>query len=157
MARLADILKALIAQLSEEARKISKLNDEMNDLRPAYKRYMELSKEVELRADRVRATFGLLESEPEFDSQTTSMDYLEHLGINVGESLTEKWKNPLWKFMREIVRQVPEVQVVELEALLAGMRIKTSRQAIESALESHREVFRVQRRGREKFVSLKGA
>lgn len=157
MARLTDIQKALKNQISDEARHISKLNDEMNELRPAYKRYIELSKESEARVDRIRSTLGLLAGDLEFDDLRTSEDCLQFVGINVGESLTEKWKNPLWKFMREIVRQVPELQIVELEALLIGLGIKTSRQSIESALESHREVFRMTKRGRDKFVSLKGA
>jgi hypothetical protein len=70
---------------------------------------------------------------------------------------SETWKAPLWKLIREIVRQVPEIQVIDLENSLKQLRINPSRAAIESALETHRKEFRIVKRGREKFVSLKGA
>ena len=64
---------------------------------------------------------------------------------------------PLWKIIREIIRQVTEIRVYELEAHLRGFGVKTTRSAIESALLTHRKEFRIEKRGREKFVSLKGA
>jgi hypothetical protein len=57
--------------------------------------------------------------------------------------------------MREIVRQVPQIQVVELDILLRRLNWKVSRAAIESALETHKEAFRIIRKGRQKFVALK--
>ena len=152
MARLPGIREALKSQLSDEAVRIGKLNDEMNELRSAYKRYVELFEEYDRRADRIRTTLGLLEGDPEFDPWN-SEDYPKY----VDKSLTERRKNPLWKFVREVVRQVPELQVVELETLLNGLGMKTSRQAVEAAISGHPDVFRTRKHKRNKFISLKGA
>ena len=64
---------------------------------------------------------------------------------------------PLWKLMREILRQVPEMQVVDLEHMLHVIGVKTNRPSVDSALETHKETFTVRKRGRDKFISLKGA
>ncbi len=62
---------------------------------------------------------------------------------------------PLWLAMKAIVEQTTEVQVVDLQDALEYFKIKASRQAIESALASHKETFETKVRNREKFVSLK--
>jgi hypothetical protein len=63
----------------------------------------------------------------------------------------------LWRVIREVVRQTTEIRVFELEAHLKAFGLKASRPAIESALATHAKEFRIVKRGREKFVSLKGA
>jgi hypothetical protein len=57
--------------------------------------------------------------------------------------------------MRAIVEQVTEVQVVDLQDALEYFGKSASRQAIESALASHKETFETRTRNRDKFVSLK--
>jgi hypothetical protein len=64
-------------------------------------------------------------------------------------------KLPLWVAMRAIMEQVTDLQVVDLQDVLEYFKIKASRQAIESALASHKETFETKTRGRDKFVSLK--
>jgi NH3-dependent NAD+ synthetase len=64
-------------------------------------------------------------------------------------------KLPLWLAMRAILEQTTEVQVVDLQDALEHFGIKASRQAIESALASHKETFETKTRSRDKFVSLK--
>ena len=63
---------------------------------------------------------------------------------------------PLWKIMREIVRQAVDLRVYELQTHLKAFGINTTRSAIESALLTHKEEFKITRHDREKFVSLKG-
>jgi hypothetical protein len=63
----------------------------------------------------------------------------------------------LWEVMVAIVEQKPGIQVIELQLALEHFGRKTSRQAIESALATHKNEFETKVRGREKFVSLKGA
>ena len=57
--------------------------------------------------------------------------------------------------MQAIVEQAGEIQVIDLQDTLEYFDVKTSRQAIESALASHKETFETKTRGREKFVLLK--
>ena len=78
-------------------------------------------------------------------------------GIDVSKEITVNTdeKLPLWLAMKAIVEQTTEVQVVDLQDALEYFGIKASRQAIESALASHKETFETKTRSREKFVSLK--
>jgi len=63
---------------------------------------------------------------------------------------------PLWKIIREIIRQTVDIRVYELQTHLKAFGVDTTRSAIESALLTHREEFRITKHGREKFVSLRG-
>jgi hypothetical protein len=80
-------------------------------------------------------------------------EFLAERGVEIGQSAPQKQN--LWIAMREIVRQLPQIQVVELEMLLRRLNWKVSRAAIESALETHKDAFRVIRKRRQKFVALK--
>jgi hypothetical protein len=163
MARFKDIVDGLSRQAESDAKDIHAMSDQMNELRTAYQRYRELAEQVKAKDERVRIAAGLVASTWDDPEEAYHRDeklarLCEAAGIPVSEILVaEVWKAPLWKIMREIVRQTPEVQVVELENALRELKINPSRQAIESALETHRKEFRIVKRGRDKFVSLKGA
>lgn len=166
MARVSDILAGLQSQAENGAQEVSKLRDAMGELRSDYLRYRDLETQVKEKEERVRIALGLLAARPREDRedgenrirfQERAVEACETAGIPI-ESTPENEvrKVPLWRLMREVVRQVSEIQVVELEMILTHkLGIKTSRQAIESALETHKKTFRVVKRGREKFVSLK--
>ena len=62
---------------------------------------------------------------------------------------------PLWMMIREVVRQVEELRIVELDNVMKALNVKTSRQALESAINAHKRTFVIRRSGREKFVALK--
>ena len=62
---------------------------------------------------------------------------------------------PLWKAIFAIVEVKPSIQVVELHHALESFGHRTSRSAIESALETHKDDFEIKRDGRRKYVSLK--
>jgi hypothetical protein len=164
MARFQDILDGLHRQAESDAKDIHAMNDHMNALRPAYQKYRELSEQIKLKDERVRISAGLVanseqgDAEDDFKRDMELTRICESAGIAIGEVLNlEIWKFPLWKIIREIVRQTPEMQVIEIETALRELGTKPTRQAIESALETHRKEFRIVKRGRDKFVSLKGA
>lgn len=164
MARFRDIVNGLYQQAQNDAKEIHAMNDQMNELRPSYLKYRELAEQVKEKEDRARIAATLIANTWEDERDLQSRD--EHLarlctdaGIPVQDNALslEVYKVPMWKLIREIVRQTPEIQIVELESAVREFGAKTSRQAIESALETHRKEFRIIKRGREKFVSLKGA
>lgn len=155
MARLPDIADGLGKQLKADAEEIRKLNDELNKHRAAYQRYREVSSYLDSKADRIKVTLGLLFHLDGWNDEDGAVEFCEELGIAIDEPTAVRVKNPLWKSIREVLRQVTEMQIVELESILHGLGVNTSRQAIESAVDTHKDAFRVTRRGREKFVSLK--
>jgi len=62
---------------------------------------------------------------------------------------------PLWEAIAAILEQVSPIQICELQHLLDQFEKKVSRQAIESAIATHKELFETHTRSREKFVHLK--
>jgi hypothetical protein len=167
MARFRDILSGLYRQTKGDAEEIHAMNDKMNEFHSAYLKYKELAEQVKRKEERMRIAASLIaNTTSDFLDNSTDLKRDQELaricsaaGMPVeGDQLRlELYKFPMWILIREIVRQTPEMQIVELENALFEFGAKTSRQAIESALETHRKEFRIVKRGRDKFVSLKGA
>jgi hypothetical protein len=73
-----------------------------------------------------------------------------------GEADTLRAELPLWRAVREYLLIAGEAKVRDVQDFLGAMEFeKIGRQAIESALRSHGNVFRVVKRGRDKYISLK--
>ncbi len=66
-------------------------------------------------------------------------------------------ETPLWMMMEEYLHHVPEARLTDMQDFLqSSVQIKeANRYAMESALKRHPDVFKVRKKGREKFVSLK--
>ena len=145
--RSQDIIAALKAQFEEDSSALEKIFDEQNELRKAYARFRALDDDAKRRTKRLRQTVALLSATRNW----SAVKALGKLGID-----TVVMGLPLWESMAEILRHTQEIQIVDLHMILRELKIETSRQAIESALETHAELFEIKRVGREKFVSLKG-
>lgn len=154
MARHQDIAAGLAAQLKADTSDAHKISDEMNKLRSAFKKYRDLSAQLNGTTERIKSVLAVLADSKEKDIVET-FELLDSLGIPLDIPSEIRTKTPLWKLVREIVRQVVELQVVEIENALPYFGIKTSRQAIESAIDTHKDVFKSRKQGRERFVSLK--
>jgi hypothetical protein len=165
MARLKDIVRGLGEQTAKQHEALTKANDELSKLRTAVQRFRELEKSVRANEDSLRIGLALLlngvpqKINPDGDAYVTDADMeelREQAGLFVaGPSDLELSKFPLWKVMREILKQTAEIRVYELEDHLKSFGVKAARSAIESALATHANQFRIIKRGREKFVSLK--
>jgi hypothetical protein len=121
---------------------------EQNKLRPAVLRFQDLEREARLRRERAARIIAVL-GEDEFKERN-----VKDRGVSQGIYFDSEHV-PLWEAMRAIVEQVAEIQVVDLQETLEYFGRIASRQAIESALASHKETFETKTRNREKFVSLK--
>lgn len=147
-----DIEKRLDQQYSEDAKQLRRNYAEQHKLRSAVIRARDLEREAKAREDRM-ARIIMLVGEEKYEDTIKSLrkgeDVSREIAVNTDEKL------PLWKAMQAVVEQMDEIQVVDLQDALEYFKIKASRQAIESALASHRETFETKVRGREKFVSLK--
>jgi hypothetical protein len=155
MPREIDILDGLESQYRMDAKLIQNINGQLNDLRPMFQKYNELLSQLTSLEDRARANYLML-----YPVKTWKDDSEEPppevLGITFQETLDKEKKNlSLWRVIREIVRQGVKVRIVQLYELLATIGHQASRQAIESALETHKRTFQITKSGREKFVSLR--
>jgi hypothetical protein len=150
--RFADIAKRLDQQYEEDARQLKKNYAEQNRLRPSIIRFHDLEREATAREERM-ARIVMLVGEEQYQDTIKALrggeDVSKEIAINVDDKL------PLWRAMQAVVEQTGEIQVVDLQDALEYFKIKASRQAIESALASHKETFETKVRSREKFVSLK--
>jgi hypothetical protein len=164
VARLKDIVRGLSEQTTKQHEALVGANDELSKLRSAVQRFRELEKSVRVGEDSLRIGLALLlngirlKLNLDGDAYATKVNINElqdQAGFFVDPQALDLSKFPLWKVMREILKQTAEIRVYELESHLKSFGAKASRSAIESALITHKSQFRTTPRGREKFVSLK--
>jgi hypothetical protein len=154
VARLPDIVDGLVKQRMADAEEIRKTGTELKKLRSAYQRYRDLTAHLDSRVERVKIALALLAAK-ENEDIVEAFEFLDGLGIALEAPTHMRDEVPLWKMIREIVRQVEEIRIVELENVIDSLKIKASRQALESAIDAHKRTFQIRRSGREKFVALK--
>jgi hypothetical protein len=148
--RLAEIERRLRQQRDADVKQLRSNYAEQNKFHRAVLRFRDLEHDARVRKERIDSIATLIGGEK-------LKDQPEHLASDndaCNEPSPVANKLPLWMAMRVIVEQVSEIQVVELQDALAYFGMKASRQAVESALASHRETFKTEPRGRSKFVSL---
>ena len=127
----------------------------MDKLASAYNRYVDLKREIESRSNRIQRIMGVLgdeylEATCGNDEPIASETNLQGHPDNLRADL------PLWRAIREYLLVAGEAKVGDIYQFLETVNFeKCSRQAIESALRSHQNVFRVAKRGRDKYISLK--
>ena len=161
MARFKDIVAGLSRQTARKSEVVAKTHDELNRLLEAHQRYEELSVWVGTESESTQIGMALLFGAPMKTKPHIDAYDLKGLGdaendIQLDAAAMNLSRYPLWKIIREILRQVPEMRVYELEAHLKAFGVpKAQRSAIESAIKTHRKQFKVTKRGREKFVAWK--
>ena len=152
MIRFADIEKRLQKQYGADEKAMKANYARQNELLAAVMEFRDLESEARSREDRMRRVIELL-GEEKFDDTRKELlagnDVSRMIAVNVDDD------SPLWETMRTILEQAGELQVIDLQDALLHFGKKASRQAIESALASHKETFETKTRSREKFVSLK--
>lgn len=164
MPRLKDIVAGLGKQSARIHQELVTASDERSRLLEAAQRFRELEETIRTREESLSITYSLLltgipqkigADGDAFASAVDEMPDESAEGIKIDFADISDY--PLWKIMRELVRQTSEIRVYELESHLKSFGVKTTRSAIESALVTHRKEFKVYKRGREKYVALKGA
>ncbi len=165
MARFKDIVSGISDQTTRRLGELTERQTELNKLLGAYRRYRELSARIESEGESARIGMALLFNVPMKTHQETNPYPLDDEDLKQVEDAArnaeivpqtlELKQYPLWKIMREILRQVPEMRVYELEAHLKAFGVPAERSAIESSLKTHRKQFHVTVKGREKFVGWK--
>ena len=152
MVRYTDIEKRMDQQYAADAKYLKGNYARQNKLLPAVLEFRDLETEAKTREDRMRRAIELLGEDKFIDARK---DLLAGKDVSRESVVTTDDSSPLWEAMRTILAQVSEIQVIDLQDALLHFGKKASRQAIESALASHKETFEAKTRNREKFVSLK--
>jgi hypothetical protein len=159
------IVTGLGEQLGREHRALQDANDELSKLREAAQRFRMLESAVRTQEESFKICAALLMNAPTLKAKVGDgfalsdgeVDALcEQSGLAISPEELDIENYPLWKVIREVLKQTSEIRIYELESHLKTFGVKTSRSAIESAIITHKKEFKVTKRGREKFVALKG-
>jgi hypothetical protein len=164
MAKMREILEGLSRQASLDSEAVMTINAERDKLRAAYLRFKELSELAEPKEERAGIAMGLLLNRPQKvkprkDGYAFSEEEREAAeeSVEVPAGITayiDVFRLPLWKVIREIVRQAGQMRIVSLQNTLRVFGIEVRRQTIESSLKVHKREFKLTYRGREKYISL---
>jgi len=122
----------------------------MEPLADSYNRYRDLEQELKTRDKSVERLLGTLGDEewPDALLRTADAPEMDTAAVVLGSL-------PLGESVRQILSVAEELREVEIYDVLSKLGHKTTTSAIQSALRTHPEVFKVRTRGRMKFVSLK--
>lgn len=146
--RIQDIASGLRQQWQDNEKDLQRIHNEQSELRPAYIRYLNLEEEAKRKMTRLRRLAILLQTQKDWEPAEQA--------AKIGMDIDLFDEIALWEAISEILRLTGEVRVVDLHLLLRKLYSENvSRQAIESALLTHAELFRFRRAEREKFVALK--
>lgn len=144
-------------RLLSECRKVLSGREEMEALAPQYFRYVDCKKDVNDRWKRIMYILRLIGPERAAEimrSEVTGI--LREAVANPPQSDDGRSVLPLWKAMREHLREAGDSKIGEIQAFLTWMGFENvTRQGIESAIKRHENWFRVRTRGNERIVSLK--
>jgi hypothetical protein len=157
VARSQDVFSRIRGALVVDSKRLREISAEMDKLSESYNRYLALQREAKAHEDSSNALRALLG--PKAFAEAAMTDKSDAVGYEMEiYPTTEELREaaPLWQHVQQYLRFAGEVQVGEVLSFLDWMEIKTSRQAVESAIRVHPRVFAVRKKGREKFISLKG-
>jgi len=164
VARLKDIIGGLQRRAGRQSGELSKALAEQRALIEACERLRDLAAWLKPQEESWRICTALVLNSRQKDNANAEAKF-DHYSASpapdpdspyLAVEDTNLSRYPLWKIIREIVRQTVDLRVYELQTHLKAFGVDTTRSAIESALLTHKEEFRITRHGREKFVSLKG-
>jgi hypothetical protein len=135
--QLDHVLQRMQKALEEKSKRVYTLNDELIELAPKYERFLEVNRQMERDQDLIDKLSAVLAS-------PNKMDLDER----------EKGGYKLWELIEVYLRYVREAQVGNIAHFLEWIGLTSNRQAIESAINTHGETFKIDKRGREKYISL---
>lgn len=157
MPMYADVYAALQQRLKHACDRVVTIRKRMADLASAYNEFVDLRKQLDEYTEQINNLKGVFG--PAAYSETLQSDKSEVIGYTSEISPSPREMRdtmPLWIALREYLSAAGESKVGEIEEFLQWLEFpNVRRQSIESALRRHPEVFRVRKRGREKFISLK--
>jgi hypothetical protein len=148
--RIEDQMRSRLRHEYEQMRAAEK---RMKDLESCYNEYIDLRDETAKRRERLLRILALVG----FHSVPGDDATLEPAAAAFTSSEKELRANlPLWEAMQEYLSHVKEARITEMENFFDSRGFhEGNRQAMESALKRHPEVFRTRKSKREKYISLR--
>jgi hypothetical protein len=152
MIQESKVKEGLRQRLKHECAWLYTVQTEMAPLADAYNRYRDLEEEFKSRSKSIERLIITLGAD-EF------CDMLTRDGFQViQETFSDPpdFEGPLWESIREILLQAGEMREMEIQEMLASLgRRDVPASAVQSALRTHPEIFKIRSLGRKKFISLK--
>jgi hypothetical protein len=151
---MTDVIARVRNRLNADAVRLKELAAEREALAAAYHRYLDNQDEA-LRRE-ASAKSGLAFLGPHVVQQLVQDGSDAWAGIDwVKSAAMLREKAALWEHVEQYLRIVPEAQVNEILGVLERLGIVASRQAIESAVRTHPDVFGTRKRKSEKYFYRK--
>jgi hypothetical protein len=152
-----DSINRLRQRLNAECRRASEVRSRMEDLAGNYREYVDLQEELEARREKIRVLIGVLADPDEEHVRHRDLKKLINEHLDPFINLEELRKDlTLWEAIQWFLQTAGRVTIGDIEYFLeANGFYDVSRQAIESALKTHRNAVQVNYEGRKKFISLK--
>ena len=141
-------------RLHHEIARSQEIRKRMQELAPAYNEFLDLRAEGEQRKARLLILYGLIGD----DIHTPNPLFVERGAREITGGTDKSLRDalPLWEAMREYLHYVPEARIGEMEEFFSHIGYgEGNRQAIESALKRHPKEFRIRKKKREKYLSLR--
>jgi hypothetical protein len=148
---------AIRRRLLSKCKAVVSGRDELDALAPQYFRYIDCDKRVKEDWKRISYIFRLIGFERAAEIiQSDTTGILNEIPKQSPQYDELNAKLPLWKAMREFLRESGEAKVGDIRAFLEWMDYKpVSRQSLESAIRRHPKEFRVRTKGHERIVALR--
>jgi len=154
MSSIVDVQQMMLQRLEHECASLQPLRAEMDKLSSSYNRYVDLKAEIDSRGKRIQRLMAVLGEEC-LDTMAKGEAVMGETNLQ-GDPRDLRVELPLWRGIKEYLLIAGEGKVADVQEFLGAMNFeKVGRQAIESALRSHEGIFRVVKRGRDKYISLK--
>jgi hypothetical protein len=153
----ADVYTRLQERLLHECQSMRSKRERMKKLASAHHEYLDLDEELKIVHHRMSIILGLLG--PGRIPETVGTDTTNCLGQTLEAFAPPKElreKLTLWRAVREYLRVAGESRISDVQEFLSWIGMQDfSRQALESALVNHEDVFEISKIGRERYIALK--
>ncbi len=155
MPTITDVWSALAQRLDHQRIRLGKIRARRDELRAAYEEYRDLTREMEDRTESVKRIGGLLGPKGLSGSRVDIRAIIQE-ALDGSLPLDDLRKQlTLWEALFEYLSCVDEAQVDDIRSFCTSVGVKTSRASLESALKTHANMFRIMKRGKQKWLALK--
>ncbi len=151
-----DAVDGLASVAKHRSEQLTKLRKQLDTNRTAYLEYLDARRRVERYRREFRNIGALLTNYRRHDEALNAI-FKNHADWGDVAEMKLRQELNLWEVLAYYLEATTEARVPDIQQFLAhaGVR-KITKQAIESALRTHADIFNIRLEGREKFISLKG-
>jgi hypothetical protein len=143
------IVTSMIGRLSHEVVRSEEADRVMFQHADAYNRYLDAQRAAAEADARIKRIGGVLNSTAMAGTNEEVLKKLRELRVKESDL-------PLWEAIAEYLCHAEEASIEDIQEFFVWLPFKEpSRPAIESALKTHKNLFKITKRARGKFISIK--